>query len=78
MSCGRFLFTLREVLDTERMLSCHSPIKKDINFWKEDLQPESNEDESYEMIDEMLRDQIEEISEKVLDDDSSEVTKTMS
>ena len=41
-------------------------------------QPESNEDEIYEMIDEMLRDRIEEISESVLDDDSSEVATTIS
>ena len=78
MSGGRFLVSLREVLNTERILSCRSLIKKDINFWKEDLQPESNEDESYEMIDEMLRDRIEEISESVLDDDSSEVATTIS
>ena len=74
----RFLFNLREVLNTERMLSCRSLIKKDINFWKEDLQPESNEDESYEMIDKLLRDRTEEISETVLDDDSSEVATTIS
>ena len=66
MSGGRFLVSLREVRNTERILSCCSLIKKNINFWKENLQqPESNEDESHEMIDEMLRDQIEEISEKV-------------
>ena len=55
MSGGRFLVILREVLNTERILSCRSLIKKDINFWKDDLQPESNGDESFEMIDEMLR-----------------------
>ena len=51
---------------------------KFINFWKEDLQPESNEDESYEMIDGMLCDRIEEILENVLHDDSSEVATTLS
>ena len=51
MSGGRFLVSLREVRNTERILSCRSLIKNDINFWKEDLQqPEINEDESYEMI----------------------------
>ena len=51
MSGERFLVSLREVLNTERILSCRSLIKNDINFWKEDLQqPEINEDESYEMI----------------------------
>ena len=56
MSGGRFLVSLREEPNTEWIFSCRSLIKKDINFWKEDLQPESNEDESYEMIDERLRD----------------------
>ena len=70
---------MREVQNTERILSCRSLIKNDINIWKEDLQkPESNEGESFEMIDEMLRDRIEEISESVLDDDSSEVATTIS
>ena len=79
MSGGRFLVSLREVRNTERILSCRSLIKNDINFWKEDLQqPERNEDESYEMIDEILRDRIEEISESVLDDDSSEVATNIS
>ena len=55
MSGGRFLVSLREVRNTERILSCRSLINNDVNFWKKDLQqPESNEDESYEMIDEMM------------------------
>ena len=79
MSGGSFLISLREVRNTERILSCRSLIKNDINFWKEDLQqPECNEDESYEIIGEMLRDWIEEISESVLDDDSSEVAISIS
>ena len=79
MSGGRFLVSLSEVLNTERILSCRSLIKNDINFWKEDFQqPESNEDESYEMTDEILRDWIEEIPESILDDGSSEVTTTIS
>ena len=47
MNGGRFLVSLREVLNAERILCCRSLIKKNINFWKEDLKPESNEDESY-------------------------------
>ena len=78
MSVGRFLVSLREVLNTRQVLSGRSLIKKDINLWKEDLQSESNEDESYEMIDEMLRDRIEEILESVFGDDSSEVATTIS
>ena len=76
MRGGKFLVSLREVINTERILSCRSLIKKEMNFWKGDLQPESNEDESYEMIDEMLHDQTEEISENVWDADSSEVVTT--
>ena len=57
MSGGSFLISLREVRNTERILSCRSLIKNDINFWKDDLQqPECNEAESYEIIGEMLRD----------------------
>ena len=78
MSGGRFLVSLREVINTERISSCRSLINKDINFWKEDLQPESNKEESYEMIDEMLHDRIEEISKNALDDDSSQVATTKS
>ena len=79
MSGGRFLVSLREVRNTERILSCRSLINNNINFWKEDLQqPERNEDESYEMIDEILLDWIEDISESVLDDDSSEVATSIS
>ena len=70
MSGGRFLVSLRE--------ACRSLIKKDTNLWKEDLQPESNKDEKYEMIDEILRDRIEDTSESVLDDDSSEVATNVS
>ena len=70
MSGGRFLVNLRE--------ACRSLIKKDTNLWKEDLQPESNKDEKYEMIDEILRDRIEDTSESVLDDDSSEVATNVS
>ena len=68
MSGRRILVSLREVLNTEQILCCRSLIKKDINFWKEELQPESNED----------RDRIEEILESVLDGDSSDVATTIS
>ena len=70
MSGGRFFVSLRE--------ACRSLIKKNTNLWKEDLEPESNKDEKYEMIDEMLRDQIEDTSESALDDDSSEVATNVS
>ena len=78
MSGDRLLISLREVLNPEQILSCCSLIKKDINLWKEDLQPESNKDESYEIIDEILRDRMGEISESGFDHDSSEVATTIS
>ena len=78
MSGGRFLVSLREVLNTERILSCRSLIKEDVNFWEEELKPESNEDESYASIDEAFSDCVEEISESVLDNDSAEVATTIS
>ena len=40
MSGGRFLISLREVLNSERILTCRSLIKEDINFWEEDLSKE--------------------------------------
>ena len=76
ISGGRFSVSLREILNTE--IKNKSLIKKDRYFWKDDLQPESNEDESYEMIDEILRDRIEELSESVLDDDGLEVAIAIS
>ena len=37
MSGGRFLISLREVKNSERIIRCRSLVKADINFWKEDL-----------------------------------------
>ena len=37
MSSGRFLISLREVTNSERIIRCRSLVKADINFWKEDL-----------------------------------------
>ena len=37
MSGGRFLVSLREVTNSERIIRCRSLMKADINFWKEDL-----------------------------------------
>lgn len=76
MSGGRFLVSLREVLNTERILACRSLIKEDVNFWNEDVRPEVVECD--EGIDEVLGNYIDEISESVLDKDSSEVATTIS
>ena len=42
MSGGRFLVSLREVLSTERILSCRSLLKQ--NFWEENLKPVQKND----------------------------------
>ena len=34
MSGGRFLVSLREVTNSERIIRCRSLVKADINFWK--------------------------------------------
>ena len=39
MSGGRFLVSLREVQNSERILACRSLIMEDIDFWNEDLAP---------------------------------------
>ena len=51
MSGGRFLVSLREVLNSERILSCPSLIKENINFWEEDL--ESDNVQSTMVLDEL-------------------------
>lgn len=76
MSGGRFLVSLREVKNTERILSCRSLIKADVNFWKEDLKPE--EDEIFDEIDDVLEPYANNISECTLDKDISEVATTIS
>ena len=43
MSGGRFLASLREVLNSERILRCRSLIEENINFWEEDLTSENQE-----------------------------------
>ena len=42
MSGGKFLVSLREVLNSERILSCRTLIKENINFWEEDIEPDNN------------------------------------
>ena len=76
MSGGRFLVSLREVLNTERILACRSLIKEDVDFWKEDIRPEIAEYD--EGIDVVLGDYVDEINASVLDKDSSEVATTIS
>jgi hypothetical protein len=76
MSGGRFLVSLREVLNSERILSCRSLIKEDINFWKENIQTDT--EESFTSIDDLFDERADEIMEAVLDDDAREVATTIS
>ena len=76
MSGGRFLVSLREVYNSERILACRSLIKENINFWNEDLSiKEDNED-----IKKLLAD-IQPFSDEILtcnlSKDSEEVTTTI-
>ena len=41
MSGGRFLVSLREVVTSERILTCKSLLKSNVNLWDEDLQKET-------------------------------------
>ena len=76
MSGGRFLVSLREVQNSERILACRSLIKEDIDFWKEDLgsdKPVQDFDTLLTTLDEHHT----EIMEASLDSDSSEVSCTI-
>lgn len=77
MSGGRFLVSLREVQNSERILRCRSLIKEDINFWKDDLgtdKPVQNLDALITALNELHT----EIMEATLDEDSVEVSTTIS
>ena len=39
MSGGRFLVSLREVLNSERILQCLSLLKENVNIWGDDVAP---------------------------------------
>ena len=54
MSGGRFLVGLREVINTELILTCRSLTKENINFWEEDLQNDDYDDETFDELDEIL------------------------
>ena len=43
MSGGRFLVGLREVINSEKILSCRSLLLEEVNYWKEDLAIEEND-----------------------------------
>ena len=43
MNGGRFLVSLREVINSERILKCRLLIKVDIDFWEEHLETKVEE-----------------------------------
>ena len=76
MSGGRFLVSLREVLNSERILACRSLIKEHINFWEEDLNKDL--DANYlEKLKEAVEPYSTEIFESVLDPDAEAVATTI-
>ena len=76
MSGERFLVSLRDVLNSERILSCRSLIKENINFWEENT--DSDAEESLDSINGLFDERADEIMEPVLDDDAREVATTIS
>ena len=76
MSGGRFLVSLREVTNSERILKSQSLIKADIDFWEKHLQTEVEEFEI--SINEAFDVRADDIMEAVLDDDATEVAITIS
>ena len=69
MSAERFLVSLREVLNSERILSCRSLIKENINFWKENI--DSDAEESLDSINDLFDERADKVMEAVLDDDDA-------
>ena len=78
MSGGRFLVSLREVINSERILACRSLLKANINFWDEDLREDNDADGPLSQICSLLSGRENEISECCLDHDSEEVAITIS
>ena len=76
MSVGRFLLSLREGLNSERILSSASLIKENINFWEENS--DSDAEESLDSINDLFDEKADEIMEVVLEDYAREVGKTKS
>ena len=44
MSGGRFLFGLREIMVSERILSTMSLLKTSINIWNKDISPDADDE----------------------------------
>ena len=76
MTGSRFFVSLREVLNTERILTCRSPLKWNINFRVECLKPVQKNDNSKGL--DILAQHESEIHELSLSIDSNEVAYTIS
>ena len=75
MNGGSFLVSLREVLNSERILRCRSLTKENINFWEEDLASENQE--CVTVIEDMFDTGTQEIVESILDENSPKVATTI-
>ena len=76
MCGGRFLISLREVLNSERILSCRSLIKENINFWEENIDRDA--EESLDSINSLFDKRADNIMEAIFDDGAREVATTIS
>ena len=76
MSGGRFLVSLREVANSERIIRCRSLVKADINFWKEDLGSDKPSLDFSALLALLSEHEIE-IAESTLDSSSEEVSTTI-
>ena len=76
MSGGRFLVSLREVNNSERIIRCRSLVKADINFWKEDLGSDKPSLDFSALLALLSEHEIE-IAESTLDSSSEEVSTTI-
>ena len=72
MSGGRFLVSLREVNNSERILQCRSLLKEDIDFWEEDIGKEKVTMIS-DTFSQYLVEHSNDISEATISNDSIEV-----
>ena len=72
MSGGRFLVSLCEVRNTERILACRSLLKDDVDLWQGDLVTENEDVENFMSI---LEEHETDIYEVCLSDSSEEVTR---
>ena len=75
MSGDSFLVSLQEILNFETIWRCRSLIKKNINFWEEDL--ESENQEYVTVIEDTFDARTQEIVESVLNENSAKVAITI-